>query len=127
MASLVRHISVDCADPYRLATFWSTVLDAPIHPDDRPGDDEVLVQLPGTGMLFIAVPEAKSIKNRLHLDLQPQDRTRDQEIERLRATGATLIDDRRNPDGSGWAVLTDPEGNEFCVERSAAERTTPTT
>lgn len=57
----------------------------------------------------------------MHLDLQPQDRTRDEEVERLLAIGATLVDDRRKPDGKGWAVLADPEGNEFCVERSAAE------
>ena len=42
-------------------------------------------------------------------------------LDRLLELGATLIDDRRNPGGSGWAVLTDPEGNEFCVERSQAE------
>ena len=73
-------------------------------------------------LLFIQVPEGKSGKNRVHLDLQPQDRTRDEEIERLLTFGATLLDDRRNADGTGWATLADPEGNEFCVERSAAER-----
>ncbi|MDQ3733323.1 MAG: VOC family protein, partial [Actinomycetota bacterium] len=61
-------------------------------------------------------------KNRLHLDLRPTDRTRDEEVARLLALGASLIDDRRRPDGTGWAVLADPEGNEFCVERSAVER-----
>jgi predicted enzyme related to lactoylglutathione lyase len=61
------------------------------------------------------------VKNRLHLCLQP-DIPRDEEVERLLGLGATLFDDRRNPDGTGWAVLTDPEGNEFCVLRSAAER-----
>jgi predicted enzyme related to lactoylglutathione lyase len=61
------------------------------------------------------------VKNRLHLCLQP-DIPRDEEVERLLGLGATLADDRRNADGTGWAVLTDPEGNEFCVLRSAAER-----
>jgi len=56
--------------------------------------------------------------------VRPTDRTRDDEVTRLLELGATLIDDRRNPDGTGWAVLGDPEGNEFCVERSAAERST---
>ena len=66
-------------------------------------------------------PEGKAVKNRIHLDLVP-DSTRDQEVERLLGIGATLVDDRRRPDGSGWVVLSDPEGNEFCVERSPAER-----
>lgn len=66
--------------------------------------------------------DPKAVKNRLHLDLQPQGRTRDEEVTRLLALGAVLVDDRRRPDGRGWAVLADIEGNEFCVERSAAER-----
>jgi predicted enzyme related to lactoylglutathione lyase len=68
------------------------------------------------------VVEKCTVKNRVHLELQPTDRTRDEEVERLVALGAKLVDDRRRPDGTGWAVLTDPEGNELCVERSAAER-----
>lgn len=48
--------------------------------------------------------------------------TRDEEVERLLASGATLVADHRRPDGTGWATLADLEGNEFCVERSAAER-----
>ncbi|MEV7276465.1 VOC family protein [Streptomyces sp. NPDC093111] len=122
MSSLVRHITIDCADAYALGTFWAEVLDSKVSDDDRPGDPEVLVESRGAGLLFIQVPEAKSVKNRIHLDLQPEDRTRDEEVERLLALGATLVDDRRSPDGPGWAVLTDPEGNEFCVERSKGER-----
>ncbi|MFI9624078.1 VOC family protein [Streptomyces sp. NPDC052042] len=125
MTSLVRHITIDCADAYELARFWSEVLGAPLSDGDAPGDPEVLVEAPGAGLLFIQVPEPKRTKNRLHLDLQPQDRTRDQEVERLLALGATLVADLRRPDGRGWATLADPEGNELCVERSAAERTTP--
>ncbi|CAL9393054.1 VOC family protein [Streptomyces sp. enrichment culture] len=122
MSSLVRHMTVDCADAYRLASFWSAVLEAPLADDDHPGDPEALVQVPGVGLLFVTVPEKKTVKNRLHLDLQPQDRTRDEEVERILALGATLVSDQRRPDGTGWAVLADIEGNEFCVERSAAER-----
>ncbi|MEU9292959.1 VOC family protein [Streptomyces sp. NPDC048266] len=122
MSSLVRHVTIDCADAYALATFWAQALDAKVSDDDQPGDEEALVESAGAGLLFIQVPEPKAVKNRVHLDLQPQDRTRDEEIERLLALGATLLDDRRNPDGTGWATLGDPEGNEFCVERSAAER-----
>jgi len=73
-------------------------------------------------MLFIPVPEGKTAKNRVHPDLEPTDRTRDEEVERVVALGARVTDDRRNADGTGWVVLADPEGNEFCIERSAAER-----
>ena len=122
MTSLVRHVTIDCADAYALASFWAVVLDAKLAADDFPGDPEAIVESAGVSLLFIQVPEAKAAKNRVHLDLQPQDRTRDEEVERLLALGATLLDDRRNADGTGWATLADPEGNEFCVERSAAER-----
>ena len=73
-------------------------------------------------LLFIEVPEPKQVKNRGHLDLVPTDRTRDEEIDRVLALGATMVDDRRNADGTGWLVLADPEGNEFCILRSDAER-----
>jgi len=121
MTSLIRHTTIDSHDAYTLATFWCHVLDHPLHEENKPGDPEVLIE--GAGILFINVPEAKSLKNRVHFDLQPQDRTRDEEVERLLALGATLAADHRRPDGTGWATLQDPEGNEFCVERSAAERT----
>ncbi|MGV9890074.1 VOC family protein [Streptomyces sp. NPDC003395] len=120
MTSAIRHTTIDSADAYRLALFWSEVLGLPVHDDDKPGDPEALIE--GAGLLFVTVPETKTLKNRVHFDLQPQDRTRDEEVRRLLGLGATLVDDRRDPDGTGWAVLADPEGNEFCVERSAAER-----
>ncbi|MFF8274726.1 VOC family protein [Streptomyces lateritius] len=122
MASLVRHVTIDCSDPYTLAGFWASVLDAKVSDEDQPGDDEALVETEGAGLLFVQVPEKKSVKNRVHLDIQPQDRTRDEEVERLLALGATLVGDHRNADGTGWLTLTDPEGNEFCVERSDSER-----
>ncbi|MDT9687855.1 VOC family protein [Streptomyces sp. P9(2023)] len=122
MASLVRHVTIDCSDAYTLATFWAAVLDSKVSDDDRPGDPEALVETAGGALLFIQVPDEKSVKNRVHLDLQPQDRSRDEEVERLLALGATMFGDHRNADGTGWATLADPEGNEFCVERSRAER-----
>ena len=122
MSSLVRHVTIDCSDAYALAGFWAQVLDSKVSDDDKPGDPEALVETAGAGLLFIQVPEKKSVKNRVHLDLQPQDRTRDEEVERVIGLGATLVDDQRRPDGTGWVVLADPEGNEFCVERSKAER-----
>ena len=119
-------VTFDCADPYRMATFWSEVTGWLEDPDDpnRPGDPEGRLVMPYDGMslLFIPVPEGKTVKNRAHLDLAPTDRTRDEEVERLLSIGATLVDDQRRPDGTGWAVLADIEGNEFCVVRSAAER-----
>ena len=122
MTSLVRHVTIDCADAYKLASFWAEVLGSTVSDDDVPGDPEALVSTAdGLGILFIQVPESKKVKNRVHLDIQPQDRTRDEETERLLALGATLFEDHRKPDGRGWVTLFDPEGNEFCVERSAAE------
>ena len=124
MASRFRNLTIDCHDPYALVQFWQQVLDgyaADLDEPNNPEDPEAFLQGPGPNVLFIKVPEGKAVKNRLHIDLSPTDRTRNEEVDRLLALGATLIDDRRNPDGSGWAVMTDPEGNEFCVERSQAE------
>ncbi len=118
-------MTVDCAGPYALAQFWSVVTGWAVSDVDEPGDDEVLLEPPDAALpelLFIKVPEGKSGKNRLHFDLVPLERTRDEEVERLQAAGATLVDDQRRADGRGWVVLADPEGNEFCVESSMAER-----
>jgi predicted enzyme related to lactoylglutathione lyase len=124
----VRWVDFDCADPYLVAGFWAEVTGLRRDPDDKPGDEECAL-LSGAdviegGMLFQRVPEGKVGKNRLHLDLQPTDRTRDEEVERLIGLGASLVADHRKSDGTGWAVLADPEGNEFCVERGVAERAT---
>jgi predicted enzyme related to lactoylglutathione lyase len=121
----IQHVTIDCRDPYRLAEFWSAVTGWPVSDQDRPGDPEVAVEPPDASLpelLFVAVPEPKSVKNRLHLDLVPLTRTRDEEVARLRAAGAALVDDRRDARGRGWVVLADPEGNEFCIEASVAER-----
>ncbi len=121
VTSIVHNIAVDCADPYALASFWSAVTGNPLNPDDHPGDPVAVVAMDnGVNLYFAQVPEPKVGKNRLHLCLRPAD-TRDGEVARLLALGATLLHDRRNPDGTGWAVLADPEGNEFCVLRSAEE------
>jgi predicted enzyme related to lactoylglutathione lyase len=121
----IRSITVDCADPYRQALFWSEVTGWPEDPDDpnNPGDPEGrIVSTHGISLLFIPVPEGKVVKNRMHLDLMPTCRSRDEEVVRLLGIGASLVDDQRRPDGTGFVVMADPEGNEFCVERSAAER-----
>ncbi|MFD8808317.1 VOC family protein [Streptomyces sp. NPDC059597] len=121
MTSLIRHVTVDCADPYVLATFWAGVLGGSLADDDFPGDPEATVTTAAAALLFVRSDERKSVKNRVHLDVQPQDRTRDEEVERLLLLGATVQGDHRRPDGSGWVTLLDPEGNEFCVERSREE------
>lgn len=77
-------------------------------------------------LLFIRVPEGKTVKNRLHLDVNGTDgRTRDQEVEWLSGLGAKIFEDHRNADGTGWVTMLDPEGNEFCVCRSKAEKGLP--
>ncbi|GAB7187023.1 VOC family protein [Kitasatospora sp. Ki12] len=122
MVSVLQNVAIDCTDAYELALFWSKVTGRPLHPEDRPGSRATEVQLTeGPVLYFNQVPEGKTVKNRIHLCLRPED-SRDQEVDRLLALGATLLNDLRNPDGSGWAVLADPEGNEFCVLRSESER-----
>jgi predicted enzyme related to lactoylglutathione lyase len=123
MTSTVHNVTVDTRDAFKQATWWAEVLGLSVSAEDNPGDPECLVLLPsGIQYLFIEVPEGKTVKNRVHICLQPTDVTRDQEVERLLGIGATVHEDVRKPDGTGWVTMRDPEGNEFCVERSAAER-----
>ncbi|MGW3988246.1 VOC family protein [Streptomyces sp. NPDC004830] len=120
MNPTLRHITFDCTgEPYELARFWSEFLGHPLSETDKPGDDEVLIELPaGTpGLLFVRVEEPKTAKNRLHFDVAPTGRTRAEEVDRAVSLGARIEADRTLPNGRGWVVLTDPEGNEFCIER----------
>jgi predicted enzyme related to lactoylglutathione lyase len=125
MAAYLSHVTVDSRDAHAQSLFWSAVLGWAEDPDDpnEPGHEECLVLSPDghQRLLFIEVPEAKVVKNRLHLDLRPASGTRDEELFRLLELGAVVLEDRRRPDGSGWFVLADPEGNEFCLLRSDAE------
>ena len=118
--------TVDCRNAYELSEWWKQVLGYADLPDDPnlPGHSECLIRDPESGqrLLFIEVPEDKQVKNRLHLDLAPRTGRRDDELVRLLELGATELDDRREPDGTGWVVLADPEGNEFCIRRREAER-----
>jgi len=116
----IRHITFDCTgEPYELAQFWSALLGHPISAEDEPGDPEVLIEDPkgGPGLLFVRVEEGKTTKNRIHFDLKPTGRTRSEEVERALTLGARQVTDRTRPDGRGWVVMADPEGNEFCIER----------
>jgi hypothetical protein len=125
MTSFISHTTVDCADAYALSRWWQGVLDYVEDADDPnlPGHEECMIMSPDGGhkVLFIEVPEAKQGKNRIHFDLRPAEGTRDEELARLIGHGAKPIDDLRNPDGTGWMVLADPEGNEFCILRSLGE------
>ena len=122
MGFKIRNVAFDCADPYRLASFWSEVVGHPLHEEDAPGEPVAMIEQPdGPTLYFAQVPEPKTVKNRVHICLQP-DALRDVEVERLSGLGATILGDHREPDGTGWVVFADPEGNEFCVVRSDAER-----
>jgi len=125
VTSQISHITVDASDAYVESLWWTKVLGFAEDPDDPnlPDHEECLILSPdgATRLLFIKVPDGKVVKNRIHFDLRPTDSTRDEEVERVLRLGATLVGDRRLPDGRGWAVLADPEGNEFCVLRSQAE------
>jgi uncharacterized protein (TIGR03086 family) len=126
MAVRIKSITFDCADPYRLAQFWRQLTGFGEDPDNgnAPDDPEALLLSPdgSLALLFIAVPEPKHVKNRVHLDLVPLTSRRDEEVGQLLRIGARMVADQRRPDGAGWVVLSDPEGNEFCVERSDAGR-----
>ena len=118
---------VDCKDVHAQARWWAAVLDwqlvfeaddeaaiIPKHEEDRPLSAEEWPTV-GPALVFVPVPEGKTVKNRLHLDLAPHSTDdRDALIESLLAQGATRADIGQDEDAS-WTVLADPEGNEFCV------------
>ena len=132
VTAFVSHTTIDCTDAYTLSTWWKPVLGyADIDGDpNEPGDEECMIYDPQTGhrLLFIEVPDAveakqRGGKNRMHLDLRPRRHTQAEELERLLAHGATTVADLRGTDGpgTGWVVLADREGNEFCILHSEAE------
>ncbi|WP_251061223.1 VOC family protein [Streptomyces sp. ISL-100] len=122
MTSKFTELAIDCADPNGLARFWCSVLDYVVQDE---GDGIVTIGYPmapeGKNHLgpvppvltFAHVPEVKTVKNRLHLDVNPTDREQDEEVRRLLDLGARHAD--VGQDDESWVVLVDPEGNEFCV------------
>jgi len=118
VSSSILAIVVDCRDARAVAQFWSAALDrAVIERNPR----EYRVGSPateGTVLYFMDVPEPKGVKNRMHIDVVTHGRLED-EVERLLGLGAALVEFRTDPatldNPDRWAVLTDPEGNEFCV------------
>jgi predicted enzyme related to lactoylglutathione lyase len=108
-------VTFDCADALALAGFWSAVLDRPIAPAPPPSPFFAAIPMTdtgGNGFMFIQVPEGKSTKNRVHLDLDSTDV--ESEVARLVSLGATKLYDK-SEHGMTWTTLADPEGNEFCI------------
>jgi hypothetical protein len=122
MASKFTELAIDCADPLRLARFWCAVLDYEVQDEEGgivtigsplvPEGKRRLGPVPPT-LTFAHVPEGKTVKNRLHIDVNPTDRDQGQEVRRLIDLGARRVDVGQGDES--WVVLADPEGNEFCV------------
>ena len=122
MASKFTELAIDCADPDSLARFWCAVLGYQVQ--DR-GEDTVSIGAPDIPdgkdrpgpvppvLTFARVPEGKTVKNRLHIDVSPVDRDQADEVRRLIDLGARHADVGQGE--QSWVVLADPEGNEFCV------------
>lgn len=118
----ILNITFDCADAVAQARFWAGATGGTAkQEDDAPGHVEYCVESPDGSlprMYFTTVPEQKTAKNKIHLDLLPPDDgdPRD-ELARLLGLGAKVAENQ--PPGATWVILTDPEGNEFCLERAA--------
>lgn len=121
----IQCFTIDCIDPKKVAEFWAAALDWKITYED---ENEVAIELldgsPEVGripdILFLKNPDKKVVKNRLHLDLRPQDQSA--EVARLEALGASRIEIGQSDDvDTSWVVMADVEGNEFCVLRARVE------
>jgi catechol 2,3-dioxygenase-like lactoylglutathione lyase family enzyme len=120
MSIRIQCLCIDTTDPARLASFWEAVLGWRRTYDK---DEEVVLEPPqgspeegiAPDLLILRVPEDKAGKNRLHLDLRPEDQAA--EVARLEGLGARRADVGQGPDAS-WVVMADPDGNEFCVLRA---------
>jgi catechol 2,3-dioxygenase-like lactoylglutathione lyase family enzyme len=114
MTAFILHVTFDCRDPERMATFWAGATG--YERMDVSNDEVVALHAPDSRgvrrLLFFRVPEPKTAKNRVHLDLAAKDPGA--EIDRLVELGATRVEYREG-NGTGWTVMLDPEGNEFCI------------
>ena len=115
-------ITTDCADPLELARFWAAVFGTGIESSVGDGPHYVdLLPVPGAPILrFQRVPEPKTTKNRLHLDLDVEDM--DEACARVEALGGRRISQPLTEYGYTWTVMQDPEGNEFCLGRPLSAR-----
>ena len=109
MTSTIANITFDAADAEALARFWGEVLGWQVSSGASPAEASLVNPDGGTRLYFMRVPEDKQVKNRVHLDLEPEGEAT-AEYARLTGLGATLI--RRE---QGFSVLADPFGNEFCM------------
>ena len=127
MTSFVAHTTVDCRNAYELSEWWKGLLGyVDIEGDpNEPGHEECMIRDPESGhrILFIQVPDEVLPAKRIHFDVRPRAGTRDEELERVLGLGARQVGDQRGTygPGTGWVVLADPEGNEFCILRSLDE------
>jgi hypothetical protein len=114
MTLSLQHVTFDCANAAELAAFWSAALGRPVDPNPQPFYATIGKEIPDGQLvlMFIAVPEPKSTKNRVHLDLHSDDPAGD--VARLIELGATLVHEK-NEWNMHWFTLADIEGNEFCV------------
>ena len=114
MGSTFYSVVVDARDPKGLAEFWSAVLDHPIVFEDDDGDEVAVAKDKDSppALLFVRNDDPKTVKNRIHIDLNPTDQ--DAEVERVIGLGAKPVDVGQTGEET-WVVLADPEGNEFCV------------
>jgi len=112
MSNSVIGLSIDCADAAKLAQFWADVLGREVNPQPTAEFAAIDAHDPthGPRLAFHQVPEPKTIKNRLHLDLISSEFAA--ESERLLSLGATRVNDTRKG-GARWTTFRDPEGNEF--------------
>lgn len=120
MAARISCICIDALDPRAVGEFWAEVLGWEVVEDS----DEGISLASSSGGLptldILQVPDAKQVKNRLHLDLRADRTSFDQELERLEGLGARRVDVGQGPDVT-WVVLADPEGNEFCLLRRTVQ------
>jgi hypothetical protein len=100
--------------PAPSARWWADLLDYRITDEDEVGVEISGPTGAGPTLVFLRVPEAKSVKNRLHIDVSPTDREQEAELGRLYELGAERVDIGQG-DEAGWVVLSDPKGNEFCL------------
>jgi len=127
MPSSVFCVTFDCRDPERVARFWATALSYEVDLTWESFGEVLAADPAGTGpaLYFMTVPESKTVKNRVHLDLVAEP-SMEEEVARLVAAGAKAVVTRQDPEGFKdpyrWTVMEDPEGNEFCVAEPLSRR-----
>ncbi|MDK1358972.1 VOC family protein [Arthrobacter sp. zg-Y1219] len=120
MTSAFSSLALDAVDVRRMADFWTRALDYRIAEEEDGVISLASSDGAGPPIDILPVPEGKTVKNRLHLDLRAVGCTQQEEVDRLLELGAVLADVGQDPEVS-WTVLADPEGNEFCILASSSE------